>query len=600
MISLAEHPAGDVNPRVVRMLGHFSRAANGVLFLIPILVLAGWIFGIETLKRVLPGFIEMNPMSAVNFILLGIALAEVRRSSESRRASWLRIVTCAFVAIFAAVMECKYLIGWDAGIDEILFRGSLGTNRMAPNTAANFFFLSLAVLLVDVRTPRGSRPSQALALAAAVIALLALIGYSYQVGKLYGVGRFAPMAVHVAFCFLLLALALLCARPRAGLMARVSSGGGGGAMARRLIFWLAAVPLAIGWLILAGCRAGAFDAAFGFTLFVLFVIVFVSLLIWKSAGLIDAQEAERNEAQESLRHARDELEVRVKERVGDLAKVMEEVRKAVLLLSDAGRDIVKFSAALSSSATETASAVAETTVTVEQLRRTVELSTEKAGAVARSAGAAALVAERGRESATAADQAMKRIHEQMGALGERTRHLGEQTDSINEIIASVDDLAQQSNVLAINAAIEAANAGEAGRGFAVVAGEVRALAAQSQAATTRVREILKEISKANLAAMKATQDGRAAVEAGVTEFSHTGESITRLTDQVSGNAEAAAQISASSQQQAIGMDQVTQAIRSIHDVSEHNAETARQLEAAAQNLNALGERLRDLVGRYQT
>src|SRR4028119_1286641 len=107
---------------------------------------------------------------------------------------------------------------------------------------------------------------------------------------------------------------------------------------------------------------------------------------------------------------------------------------------------------------------------------------------------------------------MQRIREQMEAIGESMMRLSEQSQAIGAIIATVDDLAQQSNLLAVNAAIEAAKAGEQGKGFAVVAQEVKSLADQSKQATTQVRTILNDIQKATGAAVMATEQGSKAVE----------------------------------------------------------------------------------------
>lgn len=587
-----------INPKVVLLLEKFAAFANVVLFIVPALVLIGWILGIETLKRVLPDMIEMNPFSAIHFILLGLALRDARRDTTKSHVSLLRIVTCGAVAFFGARMECKYLFGWETNMDRLLFPGSIGTNRMAPNTAADFVFISLALLFLDVKIRR-FRPAQILCLLVGLSALLALIGYSYGVGKLFGIGRYAPMALHVAFCFLLLSLATLCTRPAAGLMARVSSDGAGGAVLRRLLFWLVAMPLLGGWLILSGARNATYDTSFGFTLFVVLVIVFVTVMIWINAASLDQKDRERNRAESSLRRGRDELEVRVQERVGDLAKVMSEVRDAVSLLTESSADIVRSSAALTAGATDAAGAVAETLTTMEELRQTAQLSNQQASLVQSGAREAEGVTERGEKSALTAKQAVGRIREQMEMLAERTLGLGDQIKSIGEIMATLDDLAQQTNVLAINATIEAVKANEHGRGFAVVAREVRALAAQSQSATTQVRAILREINKANLAAMDAAKESRASVEAGAREFGNTGDSISLLTHHLARSAEAAVQISASIEQQAGAIDQVTSAIRLLHTASEENAQTAQQLESAAQRLNTLGERLQKLSASIQ-
>src|SRR5690606_7732014 len=125
----------------------------------------------------------------------------------------------------------------------------------------------------------------------------------------------------------------------------------------------------------------------------------------------------------------------------------------------------------------------------------------------------------------------------------------EQGQAIGEIIAAVNDLAEQSNLLAVNAAIEAAKAGEHGRGFAVVAQEVRSLAEQSKQATAQVRTILQDIQKATTAAVLATEQGSKAVEDGVRQTTEAGEAIAALAEMIDEAAQAATQIAASSQQQ---------------------------------------------------
>ena len=134
----------------------------------------------------------------------------------------------------------------------------------------------------------------------------------------------------------------------------------------------------------------------------------------------------------------------------------------------------------------------------------------------------------GRKSVESAIEGMQRIREQMESIAESIVQLSEQSQAIGEIIATVNDLAEQSNLLAVNAAIEAAKAGEQGKGFAVVAQEVKSLAEQSKQATAQVRTILGDIQKATSAAVMATEQGSKAVEAGVKQSGEAGESIRQL------------------------------------------------------------------------
>jgi methyl-accepting chemotaxis protein len=193
---------------------------------------------------------------------------------------------------------------------------------------------------------------------------------------------------------------------------------------------------------------------------------------------------------------------------------------------------------------------------------------------------------------------MKRIQTQMESIAESVVKLSEQSQAIGEIIATVNDLADQSNLLAVNAAIEAAKAGEHGRGFAVVAQEVKNLAEQSKQATTQVRGILGDIQKATTAAVLATEQGDKAVEAGVKQSTEAGEAIRLLADGITESARTATQIAASSQQQLVGTDQVAMAMENIKEASLQNIAGTKQVEAAAQNLHELGQRLKRLVEQY--
>ena len=177
--------------------------------------------------------------------------------------------------------------------------------------------------------------------------------------------------------------------------------------------------------------------------------------------------------------------------------------------------------------------------------------------------------------------------------------LSEQSQAICEIIATVNDLAEQSNLLAVNAAIEAAKAGEQGKGFAVVAQEVKSLAEQSKEATAQVRAILNDIQKATNAAVLATEQGNKAVEAGVRQSRDANEAINLMGRNIEDSAQAALQIAASSQQQLTGMDQVALAMENIKQASEQNVAGMKQVEVTTQSLHELGQKLKGLVAQYQ-
>lgn len=285
--------------------------------------------------------------------------------------------------------------------------------------------------------------------------------------------------------------------------------------------------------------------------------------------------------------------------VAGLRNITGGIKEGVNVLASASSEIIASTAQVASSAAETATAVNETTATVEEVKQTTQLSSQKAQQVSASAQKSLQVSKQGKKSVEDAVMGMSRIREQMETIAESIVSLSEQGQAIGEIITTVNDLAEQSNLLAVNASIEAAKAGEHGKGFAVVALEVKSLAEQSKQATAQVRAILNDIQKATNAAVMATEQGSKAVEIGERQSGEAGEAIRVLADSVLESAHASTQISASSQQQSVGMDQVALAMENIKDASNLSVTGTKQVELSAQNLHELGQKLKQMVEQFK-
>ncbi|MFA7348326.1 MAG: methyl-accepting chemotaxis protein [Desulfurivibrionaceae bacterium] len=289
----------------------------------------------------------------------------------------------------------------------------------------------------------------------------------------------------------------------------------------------------------------------------------------------------------------------LKNMVEGLREITRELIEGMNVLSSAASEIMASTAQVASGTTETAAAVSQTTSTVEEVKQTAQVASAKARSVSEAAQKAVQVAGEGRKAVEESITGMSRIQEQVEAIAESIVKLSEQSQTIGEIITTVNDLAEQSNLLAVNAAIEAAKAGEQGKGFAVVAQEVKSLADQSKEATAQVRMILGDIQKATNAAVLATEQGSKAVESGVKQSREAGEAIRQMGESIEESAEAALQIAASNQQQLTGMDQVALAMENIKQASEQNVAGSRQVEATVQNLHELGQKLKQLVEQYK-
>jgi len=289
----------------------------------------------------------------------------------------------------------------------------------------------------------------------------------------------------------------------------------------------------------------------------------------------------------------------LEKRTGELGNLLQEVKETVRILSTSSTEITATVAELASTAAQAATAVNETTTTVEEVKQTAVLSSQKAGSVADSAQKTLQVSQEGQKSLEQTIEEMNHIRGQMESIAETVVRLSEQSQAIGETVATVNDIAEQSNLLAVNAAIEAAKAGEQGKGFAVVAQEIKSLAEQSKRATAQVRAILSDVQKGINSAVIVTEQGSKAVEAGVKQAAVSGEAILMLADSIAEAVQASTQIAASSQQQLAGMDQVVLAMESINQASMQNVAGTRQVETAAQNLQELGQKLKQLLGRYE-
>lgn len=285
--------------------------------------------------------------------------------------------------------------------------------------------------------------------------------------------------------------------------------------------------------------------------------------------------------------------------VENLRRTTGELSDGVNVLASSSSEILAATTQVASGAAETGTAISETTATVEEVKQTAQAASQKARYVADTAQKATQIGQAGKKSVEASIEGMKRIQSQMESIAESVVKLSEQGQAIGEIIATVNDLAEQSNLLAVNAAIEAAKAGDQGRGFAVVAQEVKSLAEQSKQATGQVRSILGEIQKATTSAVLATEQGSKAVEAGVKQSVEAGESIRQLAEGITEAAQAASQIAASNQQQVVGTDQVALAMENIKQASAQNVAGTKQAETAAHNLHELGQKLKKVVEQYK-
>ncbi len=224
------------------------------------------------------------------------------------------------------------------------------------------------------------------------------------------------------------------------------------------------------------------------------------------------------------------------------------------------QQVASNSETLSASVSQTSASIEEMAASVQQ----VALNVEDAN---REAERSAAVAQEGRSSVEQTISGMTQINRAMNEVLTVISGLGKSSEEIGAIISVIDDIAEQTNLLALNAAIEAARAGEHGRGFAVVADEVRKLAERSAKATGEIAALIKGIQKETEQAVSSTQQGAAAINEGTGLAQKAGESLRDIVTSVSQVSTLMGQIRQATQEQSRAAAQIADAVTSMNQLT---------------------------------
>jgi methyl-accepting chemotaxis protein len=299
-----------------------------------------------------------------------------------------------------------------------------------------------------------------------------------------------------------------------------------------------------------------------------------------------------------------------KDEIGDLMKsfdrfvetlkeTLTRVIEAAAAVASASAEISAGTEEMAAGAQEQSSQAADVSSAMEQMTRTILENSKNAAGTTETAKSARVAAERGGKVVQESINAMRKIAEVVLKSASTVRALGKSSDQIGDIVSVIDDIADQTNLLALNAAIEAARAGEQGRGFAVVADEVRKLAERTSTATKEIAEMIKKIQTDTTDAVVSMEAGTKEVNEGIRLADDAGNALSEIVEVFHRVTEKVAQIAAASEQQAASSEQISKNVEAISSVTHETASGIQEIARTAEDLNRLTESLQTLMGRFK-
>jgi len=275
------------------------------------------------------------------------------------------------------------------------------------------------------------------------------------------------------------------------------------------------------------------------------------------------------------------------------------LREAVEATASASAEISASSEEMAAGAQEQSVQSNEVASAVEQMTTTILQTTKNAAGAAENAKNAGIIAKEGGEVVEKTIQGMIRIAEVVNSAASTVEKLGKNSDQIGEIIQVIDEIADQTNLLALNAAIEAARAGEHGRGFAVVADEVRKLAERTTKATKEIASMIKQIQTDTSGAVTSIKTGNEEVDKGRVLAQEAGTSLKQIISASEKVMDDVTQVATASEEQSSTAEQISKSIEGISSVTHQNASTTQQIARAAEDLNNLTENLQNLILQFK-